>query len=159
MTGATTTPPVPIRPARPEEAATLSALALRAKAHWGYDAAFIAAYRDDLAVTAEAITNGIIRVATRDDEPCGFYELYVSGATATLDDLWIDPGMIGKGVGRALWQHAVAAAKAHGCRVLHVESDPHAEGFYLTMGAERIGTHISTIIPGRELPMLRLALT
>ena len=159
MTGETTTPPVPIRPARAEEADALSALALRAKAYWGYDAAFIAAYRDDLAVTAEAITTGTIRVATRDDEPCGFYELYISGETATLDDLWMDPGMIGKGVGRALWQHAVAAAKERGCRELQVESDPHAEGFYLTMGAERIGVHRSTVIPGRELPVLRLALT
>ncbi|HEY8597419.1 MAG TPA: GNAT family N-acetyltransferase, partial [Thermomicrobiales bacterium] len=157
MTGETTTSAVPIRPARAEEADALSALALRAKAHWGYDAAFIAAYRDELAVTAEAITTGTIRVATHEDQPCGFYELYVSGETATLDDLWIDPGTIGKGVGRALWQHAVATAKEHGCRELHVESDPHAEGFYRKMGAERIGIHRSTVIPGRELPVLRLA--
>ena len=32
-----------IRAARPEEAADLSALALASKAHWGYDAAFMAA--------------------------------------------------------------------------------------------------------------------
>ena len=41
-----------IRPARPEEAAALSDLALRAKAHWGYDNAFLKAYRAELTVTA-----------------------------------------------------------------------------------------------------------
>jgi len=158
MTGDTPTTPVPIRPARAEEAAALSALALRAKAHWGYDEAFMAASRDDLTVTPEAIMVGTIRVATRDDQPCGFYELDVAGEVATLDDLWIDPGTIGKGYGRALWQHAVATARERGCRELRVQSDPHAEGFYLAMGAERIGTKPSTIFPSRELPLLRLGL-
>ena len=159
MTGETTTPPVTIRAARAEEAEALSALALRAKAHWGYDAAFMAACRDDLAVTPTAIMVGTFRVATRDDQPCGFYELDVAGETATLDDLWVEPGTIGKGYGRALWQHAVATARERGCRELRVQSDPHAEGFYLAMGAERIGTKTSTIFPDRELPLLRLALT
>jgi GNAT superfamily N-acetyltransferase len=159
MTGETTTPLVPIRPARAEEADALSALAMRAKAYWGYDEAFMAACRDDLAVTAEAITTSTIRVATDDEQPRGFYELDVAGETATLDDLWVEPGTIGKGYGRALWQHAVATARARGCRELCVQSDPHAEGFYLAMGAERIGTKTSTIFPDRELPLLRLALT
>lgn len=159
MIGETTTPPVPIRPARAEEAAALSALALRAKAHWGYDEAFLAACRDDLIVTPEAITTGTIRVATRDDQPCGFYELAFAGETATLDDLWVDPGTIGQGYGRALWRHAVAIARARGCHELRVQSDPHAEGFYRVMGAERIGTQTSTVAPDRELPLLRLTLT
>ena len=37
-----------IRPARPEEAGAISALALRSKGHWGYDPAFLEACREDL---------------------------------------------------------------------------------------------------------------
>ncbi len=148
-----------IRPARAEEADALSALALRAKGHWGYDAAFLAACRDDLAVTPEAITTGTIRVATRDNRPCGFYELEVAGEIATLDDLWVEPSAIGQGVGSALWRHAVVVARERGCRELRVQSDPYAEGFYRAMGAEKIGTSPSTALPDRELPLLRLALT
>ena len=151
-------PPTTIRPALPEDAPALSALALRAKAHWGYDAAFIAACRDDLTVTPADIAAHTIRAALLDGEPCGFYQLRVAGETAELTDLWIEPRAIRQGQGRALWAHAVAAARARGCRELLVQSDPHAEGFYRAMGATRIGTRRSTVIPGRELPLLRLAL-
>jgi hypothetical protein len=39
-----------------------------------------------------------------------------------------------------------------------LQSDPHAEGFYLAMGAQRIGQSESTVTPGRMLPLLRLVL-
>jgi hypothetical protein len=44
------------------------------------------------------------------------------------------------------------------CRELIVQSDPHAEGFYRAMGAMRIGTQASTVIPGLALPLLGLSL-
>jgi GNAT superfamily N-acetyltransferase len=147
-----------IRPARPAEAALLSALALRAKAHWGYDAAFLEACRDDLTVTAATIATDTIRVATDNDEPRGFYGLRVAGESAELIDLWVEPTAIGTGLGRALWTDAVAAARATGARELLIQSDPHAEGFYRRMGATQIGTKTSTVFPDRELPLLRLAL-
>lgn len=158
MTGEAPSTQATIRPARAEEAPALSALALRAKAHWGYDAAFLAACRDDLTVTPANIAAHTIRVATLAGQPCGFYGLRGTGETAELTDLWIEPGAIGQGHGRTLWAHAVATARARGCLELLVQSDPHAEGFYLAMGAARIGSRASTVIPGRELPLLRLAL-
>lgn len=158
MTGAAETTRVAIRPARAEEAAALSALALRAKAHWGYDEAFLAAYRDALTVTPGDIAAHTVRVATLGGRPCGFYQLRGAGETATLTDLWVEPEAIGRGHGRALWRHAVATARERGFRELLVQSDPHAEGFYRAMGAERIGSQPSTVIPGRALPLLRLAL-
>lgn len=157
MTEETTTR-VTIRPALVEEAAVLSALALRAKAHWGYDEAFLALYRDELTVTPGEIAAHTVRVATLARQPCGFYQLRGAGETATLNDLWVEPDAIGQGYGRALWQHAVATARERGFRALVLESDPHAEGFYRAMGAERIGSQPSTVIPGRELPLMRLAL-
>ena len=44
-----------IRAARVGEAGFLSELALRSKAHWGYDAAFIEACRDELSVDADRL--------------------------------------------------------------------------------------------------------
>lgn len=158
MTGEVGTTRAAIRPARAEEAATLSALALRANAHWGYDEAFMAACRDDLTVTPGDVAIHTIRVATLAGQPCGFYQMRGTGAAATLTDLWVEPSAIGQGHGRALWQHAVATARERGFRELLVQSDPHAEGFYRAMGAERIGSQPSTVVPGRELPLLRLVL-
>jgi len=51
-----------IRPARPEEAPRLSEVALRAKASWGYQEAFLEAVRDQLTFTAEEVDLGPIFV-------------------------------------------------------------------------------------------------
>jgi hypothetical protein len=39
-----------------------------------------------------------------------------------------------------------------------IDADPFAEGFYLAMGAERIGEVASDALPGRMLPQLRVLL-
>ena len=55
----------PIRSARPEEAETLSALALRSKAYWGYPADFMEACREELTLTPMTIAVGRCLVANR----------------------------------------------------------------------------------------------
>lgn len=144
-----------IRPARGEEGPVLSALALRAKAHRGYDEAFLPACRDDLRVTPEAIAARTLRVATLADRPWGLYQLRGAGEAAELSDLWIEPGASGEGmVGRC--GRTPSPRHARGCREPLIQNDPHAEGCYRAMGAERIGTKPSTVFPGRDLPLLRL---
>lgn len=144
-----------LRPARAEEAGLLSDLALRAKAHWGYDEAFLAAYRHALTVADDDIANHTVTVAVLGDQPVGFSQLRRVDGAADLTDLWVDPHAIGHGIGRLLWERAVATARLLGAGELRVQSDPHAEGFYRAMGAERSGTQASTVIPGLELPLLR----
>ena len=59
------------------------------------------------------------------------------------------------GVGRALFDHALDRAAALGAETLGIEADPNAEGFYLRMGATRVG-EIAYELDGRErvLPLL-----
>src|SRR5260370_38672074 len=47
-----------IRPARPEEAAALTALCIRSKAHWGYDAQFMRQAETALTVSKAMIDAG-----------------------------------------------------------------------------------------------------
>jgi GNAT superfamily N-acetyltransferase len=148
-----------IRRARPDEATALSELAFRAKAHWGYDAEFMAACRNDLTMTAEDIVSSMVYVAVDDESVAGFYCLHVhDGGEAELDDLFVEPSAMGQGVGQRLWQHAVTTAQQHGCYQLMLQSDPHAEGFYRAMGAERCGDSESTVTPGRMLPLMCVSL-
>ncbi|NIQ29145.1 MAG: GNAT family N-acetyltransferase, partial [Acidobacteria bacterium] len=49
---------------------------------------------------------------------------------------------------------AVNRARSLGYERLLVQSDPNAEGFYLRLGAERIGEVPSRVQPGRLLPLL-----
>ena len=145
-----------IRPARPEEAEGLSALVLRSKAHWGYDAAFMAQVVDALRVTPEMIRAGGIAVAAdREDRPLGLASVSVPGAEAELELLFVDPAAMGQGAGRALWRHAVAMARAGGASTLWILADPGAEPFYRAMGAETVARAPSDAIPGRTLPRMR----
>jgi GNAT superfamily N-acetyltransferase len=146
-----------IRRAHRSEAALLTALATRSKAHWGYDAAFMAAAAPELVITDEVIDRAAAcYLAERGGEVVGVYVLSVEDEKPTLRDLWVEPGAIGTGVGALLWRHMRDAARGLGFRVVRIESDPHAEAFYVRMGARRVGTSASKIMPGRFLPLLEV---
>jgi len=147
-----------IRRARPEEAERLTALVLRSKAHWGYDADFMARCRDELAVTAARIGRELLFVYDAGDGPEGTCELTVDGDEGEIGLMFVDPASMGKGIGAALWRYVEAEAVRQGVRRLVIDSDPQAEGFYQAMGARTIGTAPSGSIPGRTLPHLEKVL-
>ncbi len=149
-----------IRLARVDEASLLGELALRSKAHWGYDAAFLDACREDLAVSADDIAAGFVSVLEVDGRPVGFYQLRPHAVDEVeLVALFVEPRSLGQGCGKRLWRHAVATAKQMKFRQLILQSEPHAEGFYRAMGAEWVGESESTVFPGRKLPLMRIGLT
>lgn len=149
-----------IRAARAEEAAALTDLSLRSKAVWGYDAAFLARCRLLMQVKTEALRKQPHFVAESSGGILGFYgleEIDQEDAVG-LDYLFVEPDAIGRGVGGALWRHAVETARGLGCATLYVVADPNAEGFYRRMGAAPIGARTSDLEPGRLLPLLRFPL-
>ncbi len=138
-----------------EDAETLTQIAHAAKRHWGYPETWIAAWRDVLTMRPEFIAENISFCAIEDDRPIGFYVLTTEEDGIHLDHLWILPRAMGRGIGRALFQHAVAEAMSAGSPCIKIEADPNAEGFYKRMGAVRVGTSISQVDgQGRELPLL-----
>lgn len=150
--------PKSIRPALPTEAPRLTAIALRSKAHWGYDTAFMEACVAPLTVTAAIIESSPIFVAEEAGRVLGFYGLTDLGDDVDLAYMFVEPDFIGRGIGRSLWQHAIEMARVLGyCRLL-VASDPYAERFYLAMGADRIGEEPSEVAEGRTLPLLAFPL-
>jgi GNAT superfamily N-acetyltransferase len=148
-----------VRRARPEEAAALSELALRSKAHWGYEAKFLEACREELTVRPESIDAGQVWVLEHDGRLVAFYTLVRWNSDIELGHLFVDPTAIGGGAGRALWEDAVDRATELGYDRLLIQSDPNAEGFYVSMGAERIGDVPSQARAGRTLPLLVYPLT
>lgn len=132
---------------------------MRSKGHWGYDAAFLEECRADLALTAEEIASSAVVVYENESDIAGYYRLLpVGDGVIDLDAIFVDPAAIGQGVGKRLWRHAVAQARQLGFQTMTIQSDPNAEGFYLAMGATRVGELESTVTPGRMLPLLRYAL-
>ncbi|KDQ67273.1 GNAT family N-acetyltransferase [Streptomyces halstedii] len=148
-----------VRDGRPDDAAALTALALRSKAHWGYDEEFIAACRDELAVSPDEVAARRTAVAERDGRILGFTMLDGEPPRGALGMMFVEPDTIGQGVGRLLFTHTTALARRSGFRALTIDADPNAEPFYTAMGAVRVGSTPSGSVPGRVLPLLELALT
>lgn len=144
-----------IRRALPEEAAALTELALRSKAHWGYDDVFISRCRDSLTITGDEIHRYPVFAATDDDAVIGYYALALDPPACELVALFVEPTYIREGIGMRLWSHAVATARAVGCKSMRIESDPNSEAFYLDMGAHVIGQVLSEVEDGRLLPLLQ----
>jgi GNAT superfamily N-acetyltransferase len=165
---------VRIRRVRAEEgsrlAPVLTGLCRRAKAHWGYDRELLDRWANDLVITAQDIDRDAVLVAELgDDTPtpsiAGFARISRGAGTqlerpapARLNDLWVEPPHIGSGVGRALFDAACEVARTLPADQLLIVSDPNAEGFYLRMGARRIGEEASEVVDGRQLPILLLDL-
>lgn len=152
---------VHIRPARVAEAAALSALCFRSKAVWGYDEGFMAMCREGLAVKPGEIAAGDVWVAIdTDGEPAGVVSLAPGADANTLDlgKLFIEPGRLRAGIGRALLEHAVAEAWRRGAKRLTILADPNAAGFYEGHGAVLVGKAPSDAIPGRAVPLYEIRL-
>lgn len=88
----------------------------------------------------------------------GFYSLDEREGAVDVAFFFVAPEAIRTGVGRRLWNHLEVTAQEMGAEVVHIESDPFAEPFYVSMGAQRIGTAPSGSIPDRVLPLLALRL-
>ncbi len=153
---------VRLRKPEPGEAAVLSAIAWRSKAHWGYDDAFMRACRDELTVSAESLKDSseYWQLAEVDGRIAGFIGVVPESTdTAEIEALFVEPEFIGGGIGRHLLLAATDAAKARGYTVLVIQSDPDAAGFYEKMGAKLVGDRPSDSVPGRRLPLYELDLT
>jgi GNAT superfamily N-acetyltransferase len=146
-----------IRQARPDECSALTELAMRSKAHWGYDAEFMAKVRADLEVIPEKFMPGFhVYILKIENEMIGFYSLRrVDAETATLEDLFIEPKHIGHGYGKQLWDHSLRVAQSIGYGKLTLISDPYAEPFYAKLGAVRVGEIESNAVAGRMLPLMK----
>ncbi len=141
-----------IRKARAEDYQILSELAFTSKAYWGYSQDFMEKCRDDLTVTPEYIEENPVYVLELDNRIAAYYSL--SLISAKLEALFIDPVFIGKGIGQLLWEDVMQRALQLGVKEFTLDSDPHAEGFYLKMGTKRVGEVRSTVFPDRVLPLM-----
>ena len=141
--------------ARVEDADVLTAIAHAAKRHWGYPETWIVAWRDVLTMRPEFIAENTAYCAVEDDGAIGFYVLTTEDNGLHLDHLWILPSAMGRGIGRALFEHAAKEAIRLCFNLIKIEADPNAEGFYKRMGATRVGTACSEVCgEARELPLL-----
>ena len=132
---------ITIQTAAPQQAADLSAIALKAKAYWGYSSAQLEQWKSEfLTISPEYIQANRVWVAAVDSQPAGFAAIEQHGEEAWLDHLWVLPEYIGRGIGRKLFLHVAVAFPR-----FVFTSDPHADDFYHKLGARKIGEQYSVL--------------
>lgn len=128
---------VRIRPPRPDEGERLREIATAAKAHWGYEHEAVVQWAARGDFSAEGLGAKEFFVADVDGAVVAFAAL-IPGEVGVLDDLWVEPGAMGQGVGGALFAAVARRAAERGARSLEWEAEPHAVGFYERMGARHL---------------------
>jgi predicted N-acetyltransferase YhbS len=131
-----------VRPARVDDAAALTQIAVRATKHDGYDDDAIARFMPGLATNLALIAAGLVFVA--EDEPgapLGYVALRPTGMRdlIILEGIFVDPVHWRSGVGRRLFVAAVEHSRKMAGNVVLIYSSPNAVGFYARLGAIRIG--------------------
>jgi ribosomal protein S18 acetylase RimI-like enzyme len=150
---------ISIRRAAPKEAKTLTEIAIAAKRHWGYPERWMEIWKPQLTFSPAYFERNESWVAETDDTPIGFYTILEKDGGAWLENLWVSPEFIGKGVGKELFLHAVALARQRGYERLQLEADPNATGFYEKMGMKKVGERTSDVEgQRRHLPILEIRL-
>jgi GNAT superfamily N-acetyltransferase len=150
---------ISIQRVHPNHAVQLTQIALAAKAHWGYPERWMEIWKPQLTFRPQYFIDNEGWAAMIDKTPIGFYTLEERNGNAWLENLWVLPEYIGKGVGKALFLHAAELSRQRGARILQLEADPNAAGFYEKMGMHKIGERHSEVDgQPRVLPILEMRL-
>jgi len=155
-----------IREAQPQDAKELTALTFESKKHWGYPDIYMELWTKELTITPEYIEKNKVVLAIEDGQIAGYFSImkespeevlqvgnYRMAGGFFLDNLFIRPSFIRTGLGKKLLFLALEYCREQNIPLLHVYSDPNAQGFYEAMGAEHLGD-LPTKIPGRSLPIM-----
>ena len=148
-----------VRRVNPDEAGLLTQIALSAKRHWGYPEQWMEIWTPQLTFSPEYFQENESWVAEIDGRSTAFYTLQGKDGIAWIENLWVLPEYIGQGVGRNLFLHAMARSLELGYKILQLEADPNAAGFYEKMGMRKIGeTQYEMDGQPRVLPMMEIDL-
>jgi len=127
------------RPALPSDLQNLNDLLKASKAHWGYDEVFMKEFMENLGLSEDSFSQQSLFVVFIEGVLAGFYGFAVGeDEILELENFYLHPDFIGKGLGRQMWALCLQTAKFLGHGEFLVWSDPHADGFYEKMGGKLV---------------------
>ena len=92
--------------------------------------------------------NACFEVLDLNQQLAAFFAVVIKGSKLVLDNLWVRPDLIGKGVGRRACEHVFRWAREHDWTEVWVVPDPPAIGFYDKMGFSDTGERVPSRVPG-----------
>ena len=150
---------ISIRRVKPEEADTLSQIAIAAKRHWNYPEHWMQLWIPQLTFGPAYFQEHESWAAELNGEVVAFYTLQERESNAWLENIWVLPKYIGQGFGKELFLHVLSHSRELGYTTLRLEAEPNAVGFYEKMGMRKIGEH-QYELDGRPriLPLMEIGL-
>jgi GNAT superfamily N-acetyltransferase len=145
--------PVSIRPARPEDEDRLREIAGASKSYWGYEPERVNQWAAGIDLFLEGPRSRELYVAEAAGRAIAWAALIPKGDVVWLEDMWVEPDWIGKGVGSLLFGHCRECATALGGTSMEWEAEPNAVGFYERVG----GRYLRDSEPtewGRVVPVM-----
>ena len=141
-----------------EDCKILTELTKTSKAYWGYSEEQIQQWNVFLTITKEYIeTNSVYKLIEK-GIIVGYYSYFSSDkTTVTLDNLFLMPNYIRKGLGKLLMNDFINRIKSENYNRIILNSEPHAEYFYQKIGFIKIG-EFETSIKNRFMPIMEMNL-
>lgn len=141
-----------------DDAEILTNITKKSKSHWGYSNEQIESWSSQLTITTNYIETNKIYKLVINDLVVGYYSYVILEENVVqLDNLFVLPEYIGKGLGTFLMSDFLDRCKALKFQKVVLDADPNAENFYKKHGFKTIG-QIETSIKDRFLPIMELHL-
>ena len=113
---------------------TASGIYRRASLSNAGDRGNLLAHPEYLILGPEGLAEGRTHVAERDGSVVGFATWAETAGTMELEDLFVDPGYMRRGIAAALVNRIAEVLRARGAERLEVTANPHALRFYRAAG-------------------------
>ncbi len=92
------------------------------------------AHPEHLILGPEGLVEGRTHVAEEDDSLVGFATWIEANGIIELEDLFVHPSWMRRGIATALVSRIVDVLRARGAERMEVTANPHAMGFYSAFG-------------------------
>ncbi len=131
---ATDSPDFRVRLAQMEDLPALRNLFRRSSLSNERDRASLLAHPDSLEFSDRAVAEGRVRVAVIDDRVVGFATVLVTGQIGELEDLFVDPDWMRRGIATKLVLDALANAREQERARIDVTANGQVLAFYKKIG-------------------------
>ena len=104
-----------------------------------------------LVLGRRGLAEGRTYVAEEDGSLVGFATWAQAGHVFELEDLFVDPGWMRRGIATALVERVAGVVRARGAQRLEVTANVHALGFYTAAGFVDCGVSDTEFGPARRM--------
>lgn len=104
-----------------------------------------------LVLGRRGLAEGRTHVAEEEGSLVGFATWAQAGRAFELEDLFVDPGWMRRGIATALVERIADVVRARGAERLEVTANPHALGFYTAAGFIDCGASDTEFGPARRM--------